>query len=71
MMSARIRKLLEEALGLTEERERRRDGGAQHDGLTLEGLEGADRAALEMVQGMGFPADDVLRSERGEGSEKR
>ncbi|CBN75205.1 conserved unknown protein [Ectocarpus siliculosus] len=62
MMSARLRKILEEALGLTEERERQRDGGAEHHGLTLDGLEGTDRAALEKVQGMGFPADDVLRA---------
>lgn len=60
-MSGRLRRLLEEALGLTEERERQRDGGAEHHGLTLEGLEGQDRAALEKVQSMGFPADDVLR----------
>eukprot|EP00904_Undaria_pinnatifida_P004891 jgi/Undpi1/1531/HiC_scaffold_11.g04921.m1 len=61
MMSGRIRRLLEEALGLTEERERHRDGGAEHHGLTLDGLEGTDLAALEIVQSMGFTADDVLR----------
>ena len=61
MMSGRIRRLLEEALGLTEERERHRDGGAEHHGLTLDGLEGPDLEALKIVQNMGFPADDVLR----------
>lgn len=60
-MSGRLRRLLEEALGLTEERERQRGGGAEHHGLTLDGLEGVDKAASEKVKGMGFPADDVLR----------
>lgn len=60
-MSGRIRRLLEEALGLTEERERQRDGGGEHHGLTLDGLAAVDNAALKKVQALGFPADDVLR----------
>ena len=64
MMSARIRKLFEEALGLTEERERQRDGGAQHHGLTLEGLEGADFSRRAGTPNLGilslrFPVSDL------------
>lgn len=61
MMNARLRRLLEEALGLTEERERHREGGAEHHGLTLDELDVCERAVLARIQGMGFPADDVLR----------
>lgn len=63
-MSARIRRLLEEALGLAEERERHRDTGGEgrdDQGLTVEGLEGHDLAVFEKVRAMGFPADYVLR----------
>lgn len=62
MMNARLRRLLEEALGLTEERERHREGGAEHHGLTLDELDVCERAVLARIQGMGFPADDVLRA---------
>ena len=68
MMSARIRRLLEDALGLAEERERHRDGGGRNEGephdrdaLTVDRLEGDDLASFEKVRGMGFPDGDVLR----------
>lgn len=60
-MNVRLRRLLEDALGLTEAREKHREGGAMQHGLTVEALEGSERAVMERVQGMGFPMDDVLR----------
>lgn len=53
--------MLEEALGLTEERERHREARTDGHALTLDDLEGLERAVFEHVQALGFPADDVLR----------
>lgn len=60
-MNARLRRLLEEVLGLTEERERHKDNGVEHHGLTVADLDKPERAVLERIRAMGFPADDVLR----------